>query len=203
MINTFLFDIGNVLLDFDYLKEFRKLFDEETAQKIADITVRQPDTWREMDAGVLTYEEAVGLIIENAPHLEKEIRLAIRELYNNVQSFDYAQVWLKRLKEAGYKIYILSNYGKEPFAASKGRMPFLAYTDGQLISYEIKETKPSGVAFAAACERFSLDPKETVFLDDSAANIAAASELGFHTVLFTGYEDALRALSALPLAYPI
>lgn len=33
MINTFLFDIGNVLLDFDYLKEFRGLFDEETAQK--------------------------------------------------------------------------------------------------------------------------------------------------------------------------
>ena len=32
MIDTFLFDIGNVLLDFDYLKEFRKLFDEETGQ---------------------------------------------------------------------------------------------------------------------------------------------------------------------------
>ena len=203
MIDTFLFDIGNVLLDFDYMKEFRKLFDEETAQKIADISVRNHDIWREMDAGVLTYDEAISLIVRNAPHLENQIRLAVKELYDNVRSFEYAQGWLERLKAAGFRIYILSNYGQRPFAASKGRMPFLKYTDGQSISYEIKQTKPSPVAFAASCERFDIDPEKTVFIDDSAANIAAAGALGFHTVLFTGYEDAMHALSTLPLAYSI
>ena len=203
MIDTFLFDIGNVLLDFDYLKEFRKLFDEETAQKIADISVRNSEVWREMDAGVLTYDEVISLIVRHAPHLESQIRLAIKELYDNVQSFDYAERWLKQLKTAGFRVYILSNYGEKPFAASKERMPFLKYTDGQLISYEIRQTKPSPIAFVAACERFGIDPDQTVFIDDSAANIAAASALGFHTVLFTGYEDALRALSTLPLEYSI
>ena len=109
MIDTFLFDIGNVLLDFDYLKEFRKLFDEETAQKIADISVRNSEIWREMDAGVLTYDEAISLIVRNAPHLESQIRLAVKELYDNVQSFGFAEGWLKRLKMAGFRIYILSN----------------------------------------------------------------------------------------------
>lgn len=203
MIDTFLFDIGNVLLDFDYLKEFRKLFDEETAQKIADISVRNSEVWREMDAGVLTYDETISLIVRYAPHLESQIRLAIKELYDNVQSFDYAERWLKQLKTAGFRVYILSNYGEKPFAASKERMPFLKYTDGQLISYEIRQTKPSPIAFVAACERFGMDPDQTVFIDDSAANIAAASALGFHTVLFTGYKDALHALSTLPLKFSI
>lgn len=201
MINTFLFDIGNVLLDFDYLKEFRGLFDEETAQKIADISIRRPEIWREMDAGVLSYDEAVSLIVQSAPHLEAQIRLAIQELYNNVRSFDYAEQWLKGLKAAGFRIYILSNYGEKPFADSKQRMPFLKYTDGQLISYEIQATKPSPAAFSAVCDRFAIDPAETVFIDDSAANIAAAAALGFHTVLFQGYPDALDQLSQLPLSY--
>lgn len=90
-------------------------------------------------------------------------------------SIESAEGWLKRLKTAGFRIYILSNYGEKPFADSKGRMPFLKHTDGQLISYEIKETKPSPIAFAAVCERFDIDPDKTVFIDDSAVNIATAS----------------------------
>lgn len=43
MINTIIFDIGNVLLDFDYMKQFRRLFDEKTAQTIADISIRKPE----------------------------------------------------------------------------------------------------------------------------------------------------------------
>ena len=77
----------------------------------------------------------------------------------------------------------------------------MKYTDGQLISYEIQATKPSPAAFSAVCDRFAIDPAETVFIDDSAANIAAAAALGFHTVLFQGYPDALYQLSQLPLAY--
>ena len=77
MINTIIFDIGNVLLDFDYMKHFRRLFDEETAQLIANISILKPEVWAEMDRGVLSYMEAVNLIVQGAPHLEKEIRLAI------------------------------------------------------------------------------------------------------------------------------
>lgn len=49
MINTIIFDIGNVLLDFDYMKQFRKLFDEETAQDIANISIRKPEVWVEIE----------------------------------------------------------------------------------------------------------------------------------------------------------
>ena len=201
MINTIIFDIGNVLLDFDYMKQFRRLFDEETAKTIANISIRKPEVWIEMDRGVLSYDEAVELVVRGAPHLEKEIRLAIKELYARVEAFPYARDWVRSLKEKGYRIYILSNYGEKPFADSKERMPFLQHTDGQLISYEIREVKPSAAIYRAICERFSINPGEAVFIDDSASNIAGAKDFGFHTVLFTDYLGAIAQLKSLPLAY--
>ena len=201
MINTIIFDIGNVLLDFDYMKEFRKLFDEETAETIANISIRKPEVWVEMDRGVLSYEEAVNLIIDGAPHLEKEIRLAVKELYANVDSFPYAVEWVKHLKEKGYKIYILSNYGEKPFADSKIHMPFLQHVDGQLISYEIRKVKPTAAIYQAICDKFSITPSEAVFIDDSAANIAGATAFGLNTIHFTSYENTLMQLHELPLAF--
>lgn len=197
MIDTIIFDIGNVLLDFDYMKQFRRLFDEETAQTIANASIRKPDVWAEMDRGVLSYEEAVDLVVRGAPHLEKEIHLAITELYAHVESYPYAVDWVRSLKEKGYKIYILSNYGEKPFADSKERMPFLQYADGQLISYEVKEVKPSTAIYQTLCDRFSIDPAQAVFLDDSPINIAGAKAFGLHTILFTDHEDAAAQLQAL------
>ena len=201
MIDTIIFDIGNVLLDFDYMKHFRSLFDEETAQTIADISVRKTEAWVELDRGVLSYEEAVSFIIRGAPRLEKEIRFAVQELFRRVVSCDYALEWVKSLKEKGYRLYVLSNYGEKPFAESKARMPFLQYMDGRLLSYEIREVKPNAAIYQALCDRFHIDPRKAVFIDDSAINIAGAKAFGLHTVHFTGYADAVAQLKALPLAY--
>ena len=194
MIDTIIFDIGNVLLDFDYMKHFRSLFDEETAQTIANISVRNLEVWLEMDRGVLSYDEAVDLVIRGAPHLEKDIRLAVKALYERVEAYPYATAWVKSLKDKGYRIYILSNYGEKPFAASKARMPFLPYVDGQVISYEVREVKPSAAIYRALCDKYHIDPGKAVFIDDSPVNVAGAKAFGLHTILFTGYADAVAQL---------
>ena len=201
MIDTIIFDIGNVLLDFDYMKQFRRLFDEETANAVADVTVRKLENWIELDRGVLSYEEAVNRMIQDAPHLEKEIPLAVGELYKHVESYPYAAAWVKSLKEKGYRLYVLSNYGERPFAESKTNMPFLEDMDGMLISYEIQEVKPSAAIYQALCDKFHIDPNKAVFIDDSAVNIAGAKDFGLHTIHFTGYADAIAQLEAMPLAY--
>ena len=196
MIDTIIFDIGNVLLDFDYTGIFRSLFDEETAQTIADISVRNLDVWLEMDRGVLSYDEAVNLVIQGAPQLEKEIRLAVKALYDRVEAYPYATAWVKSLKEQGYRIYILSNYGEKPFAASKARMPFLDYVDGTLLSCQVQDVKPNAAIYQALCDRFHIDPGKAVFIDDSPLNIAGAKAFGLHTILFTDYADAVAQLKS-------
>lgn len=201
MIDTIVFDIGNVLLDFDYMKQFHRLFDEETANAIADVTVRKLENWIELDRGVLSYEEAVNRMIQDAPRLAKEIPLAVQELYSHVEAYGYATQWVKSLKDKGYRLYVLSNYGEKPFAESKKNMPFLQYMDGLLISYEIRDVKPSAAIYRALCDKFQIDPGKAVFIDDSPVNIAGAKDFGMHTIHFTGYADAIAQLKALPMAY--
>lgn len=201
MINTFIFDIGNVLLDFDYMAVYRALFDEQTAQAVADATVRRPELWAELDQGVLPYEDVVNAMVQDAPELAREIPYAVEELYRRVLPFPYATPWLKRLKELGYRVYILSNFGQIPYLHCIPRMDFLEYTDGGVISYEIKALKPDRAIFEALCRRYPILPEEAVFLDDSPVNIGGAAEFGLHTVCFRDPAQAAQCLAALPLAY--
>ena len=119
MIDTIIFDIGNVLLDFDYMRVFRSLFDEETAQAISDISVRKTETWLELDRGVLSYDEAVDLVVQGAPQLEKEIRLAVKELFLQVESYPYATEWVRSLKEKGYGSTSCPTTGKYPLLPAR------------------------------------------------------------------------------------
>ena len=203
MIDTFVFDIGNVLLDFNYPEQYRAIYDEQTARALADATVRNTALWAEMDRGVLSYDRVIALLQKDTPHLAQEIAHAIPLLYRQVRPFPYAKPWLCALKEKGYRIYILSNYGELPYAWSKPRMDFLPYADGALISYEVQDIKPSRAVFETLCDRFAIDPQRAVFIDDAAANIAAAEAFGLNAVLFTGYTAALDALRDLPLAYGV
>ena len=201
MITTFIFDIGNVLLNFNFLDQYRALYDEQTAQALADATVRNTALWTEMDRGTLSYEEAIALLQKNAPHLHHQIPHAIRTMYERLESYPYADAWLQSLKQKGYRVYILSNYGQVPYEMTRERMGFLKHADGALISYEVQQTKPNHTIYQAICDKFGIIPSEAVFLDDSPINIEGAKTFGLHTVLFTDYPSALEDLAKLPLAY--
>ena len=154
------------------------------------ITITEPS----MTRFIMSLDEAVDLVVQGAPHLEKEIRLAVKELFLQVESYPYATEWVRSLKEKGYRVYILSNYGEIPFAASKARMPFLPYVDGQVISYEVREVKPSAAIYQALCDKYHIDPDKAVFIDDSPVNVAGAKAFGLHTILFTDYANAIAQL---------
>ena len=102
----------------------------------------------------------------------------------------YAQSWLRTLKARGYRLYILSNYGKRSFEINSPRYGFLPLTDGQLISYEVQRLKPEPEIYESLCERFGIRPEESVFIDDVPANVRAAEALGFSGIVFTGRESA-------------
>ena len=104
MITTFIFDIGNVLLNFNYLEQYRSLYDEQTAQALADATVRNTPLWAELDRGTLSYEEAIALLQKNAPHLYHQIPHAIHTMYERLESYSYSDRWLQSLKEKGYRV---------------------------------------------------------------------------------------------------
>lgn len=97
---------------------------------------------------------------------------------------------LRMLREDGYRVCLLSNTnpimwnGKitEEFR-KEGKSGPEAYFDAIVRSYKVGVMKPAPEIFLAAEELCSITAGETVFIDDSQANLDAAAALGFDTLL--------------------
>ena len=109
---------------------------------------------------------------------------------------------LLRLRQQGYKVCLFSN--TNPFmmqwacspAFDGGHHPIDYYFDRLYLSYECKVMKPSPEIFRMMLEGQQSTADETLFIDDSPNNCAAAEVLGIHTLCPHNNEDWIPALKA-------
>lgn len=197
MIKNIVFDIGNVLLDYCWQDHIRRFgFHEADVERIGSAMMRSP-VWNELDRGVWTNEELLSGFIQNDPELEPQIRLVFSDLSTLVRERSGSVPWIRDLKKAGYMVYYLSNYSDRVKREAADQLHFLPETDGGIMSYEVKLIKPDPAIYEALFEKYGLNPEESVFLDDSEKNIAAARKLRMHGILVTSQEQAKRELEAL------
>lgn len=197
MIKTIVLDIGQVLAHFNWKGFLEECgYDEETIRRLSNATVLSK-VWGEFDRGALSDEEISRLCCEQDPDLTEEIKAFIKNSYKTVREFPYSVDFIKELKKNGYKVYLLSNYGKTNFGYAKENFKFIPYADGGVISYEIKHIKPEPEIYQALIDKYDINPEEAVFLDDCEPNLEAAKPFGFHTIQVTEFDKALEALRNL------
>ena len=191
MINTVIFDIGNVLVHFRWRELYADLgFTGEKFERIADATVRNP-WWEEFDKGLMTTEEIIDRFAESAPEYKKDIAEIYKHMGDLVRLYDYAIPWIQELKARGYKVYVLSNWAKPAYDDNVDtNLKFLKYTDGGIMSFREGIIKPDRRIYELICSRYDIDPKEAVFFDDNAANIDGARAFGLNAIHFKTYEQA-------------
>ena len=200
MIKNIIFDIGNVLASFRWKDLFKDLgYTGEKFDRIAAATVLHPTMWNEFDRSLMSDEEIIAKCVERAPEYEQEIRLIFTKTELLIEEYTYSYNWIQNLKEQGFKVYLLSNYGKTSFEAARdnGRLSFLPVVDGGVISYEVQIVKPEPAIYKKMLEKYNLAAEECVFLDDKTENIEAAKALGFHGIVVESYEQASEALIKL------
>ena len=180
-----IFDIGKVLIDFEFEKYVHELFEPETAEKVIAATWHNPE-WNELDKGVLSDEEVLQLFIAKAPECEKEIRIAFAGMGTCPKMRSTTIPMIKKLKKAGYGVYYLSNYFEYLMHTAPWALFFKEYMEGGLFSCHVKVTKPDLRIFGLLCEKYGLVPSECVFIDDTLKNVAAAEKFGMHGIHFTG-----------------
>ena len=130
VVENIIFDVGKVLVKFEweaYLDSFE--FTPEKRDKIAK-AVFLSDTWNERDRGSYEEEYYVNQMVKAAPDCEAEIRAVMKDSGKTIEKMEYADTWVRYLKDKGYKVYILSNYGNETMRMTKQKLTFLKYVDG-------------------------------------------------------------------------
>lgn len=153
--------------------------------------------WAELDRGFIPEKTVQECMIEDNPRMAALITKFFREgMPRLVASFPYAETWLKKWKEKGYGIYLLSNYPESFFTCHwEQRFSFTRWVDDKVISYEVQKLKPDPSIYDCLIQKTGMLPQEAVFLDDHKENVAAAVLKGFYGIHFTDYEKAEKQLS--------
>ncbi len=202
MITTVIFDIGMVLADFHWRRYIASFgWRADVNERVAKATVQGP-YWNEIDRGVMGWQEIIESCIGLAPDLEGEIRLFYEQIENIITEFPYSAQWIRELKEAGYRVYLLSNYGEVLFGRCQEKFSFLNEADGGVISYTVKRIKPDPEIYRILLERYQIQPEEAVFIDDVEENIRAAKEFGMHGIVFQSRRQAQEELLKLGVRRP-
>ena len=197
MITTIIFDIGNVLVDFnwkEYIASFG--FSGEMQEKLAKATMLSRE-WDEFDRGVLEIEDIIQKFVKNDSTVEKEIRIICENVHDMLGRRDYAIPWIQDLKKKGYGVYYLSNFSRKAEVECAHTLDFLPYMDGGILSYQEKVIKPEPEIYQILIDRYHLIPEQCVFMDDKPENCEGARKAGMHTIVFTTKEEAEKELGKL------
>ncbi|HVL70388.1 MAG TPA: HAD family phosphatase [Beijerinckiaceae bacterium] len=193
------FDIGNVLLRWDPRFLYRKVFSDPERMEWFLGEVCTPAWNLEQDRGRPWRTAVDGLIAEH-PDWEAEIHAFDERWAETISgAIEENVAVLERLRAAGVPTYAITNFSAEKFDASIPRFPFLGRFDGAVVSGRERLVKPDEAIYRVLIERYALDPRDCLFIDDSAANVATARRLGFHTIHVTDGLDLAAAVRAFGL----
>lgn len=197
--NLVVFDLGNVLIDWDPRHLYRKIFADEAAMERFLAEVCSP-AWNVMQDAGRTVAEATAELVARFPREEALIRAYYDRFDEMIPgAIEGTVAHFARLRERGVPCYALSNWSRETFARTRPRFPFLDWFAGLVISGEERVCKPDPAIFRLTAERFGFRPGDALFVDDSARNVEAAAALGFHTHHFDGADGLGRRLAAAGL----
>ena len=202
MIKNIILDVGRVLVAWQPKELMKELGVSDEAIAVLAEALFSSGVWNEADRGVMSDEEFLEFAISKAPEYDKEIRLFWNNIEKAIWQFPYVKEWILAMKKAGYRVYILSNYGNWTFEKTKAEaLNFLEYVDGAILSYQVKKIKPDAEIFESLFKKYNLQAEECVFLDDLSANIEGAKAVGMHGIVFTGLKEALVELEKLGVKF--
>ncbi len=198
------FDVGNVLLKWDPHIPFRRHFSDDSA--IADFfTEIGFHQWNiSLDAG-RDWNEAVESLVAEFPHHDAAIRTFERHWHETIpHSIDSSVEVLSKLKANNIPLYAITNFSGQRWEESLERFSFLkdSFIDAVVSGHE-RLIKPGTEIFDLFLQRNSLTAEHCIFIDDSAANIKTASDLGFHTIHFSETTDLSQALENHGVSLPV
>ena len=191
-IKNIVFDVGSILVGYRWIDMFKDHgTDQDIALKVGRGLFDSPN-WKLYDAGIISSKELIDRFCDVHPDLEEEARWFIDNAIEMRVKRPRVYEELNRLKDKGYKFYILSNYSHDLFELHTSDLPFRQLMDGELVSYMINAVKPERKIYETLIDRFSLDPKESVFFDDRLENVNGAKEIGINGIhIVDGDEELL------------
>ncbi|MCF6346989.1 MAG: HAD family phosphatase [Flavobacteriaceae bacterium] len=198
-INTIIFDLGGVLIDWNPKYVYREVFNGDEEKVDWFLNTICTHSWNEEhDAGRLI-EDGNKILVEKYPKHEKLIKTYYERWHEMLGgSIKEGVAILNKLKQANIcKLYALTNWSAETFPVALERYGFLQHFEGIVVSGAEKTRKPFAKIYEIILERYNLTPESCVFIDDNLENIEAAGIIGMKSIQFKNSQQLTHELNHL------
>jgi 2-haloacid dehalogenase len=202
-LTTVVFDLGAVLIEWDPRHLYRSMFADEASMEEFLATVTTAEWNREQDRGRTLAEATAVLLAEHPEHAD-----LIKAYYGRwdemlgepiAGTVDIA----RELKERGTRLLALTNWSAETFPRARHRLTFLDDFEDVLVSGTVGLVKPDPAIYQLLIDRHHVDPRQSVFIDDSLHNVEAAAHQGFDAIHFLSPEQLAHELRQREMLAPV
>ena len=203
-ITSVVFDFGNVLSEpqgEEWVAEMSRLAGATVDRLMAAYRAHR----RDYDGGLLdgaAYWQLVIDSIDDRPDgpLDDDLlrRLVTADIASWTQMRPSMLDWVHRLKEAGFKLGILSNMPSDHGEEILRDFDWIKEFDAIAFSYRLKATKPHEPIYRAALELLASLPAQTLFIDDIEENVEGARRIGMEAIHFRDVESLRAELTRYP-----
>ena len=184
-VSTVIFDLGGVLIDWNPSYLYKKIFAHEKDMRffLDNICTKK---WNENQDAGYPLAQATNDLIKKYPQYQDEINAYYtrwKEMFGDYNAHSVSILEKLHLQKK-QRLLALTNWSAETFHPVKASYPFLNYFEGIVVSGDEKIKKPDYKIYQILLNRYNVNAKESVFIDDALENIEAANDLGFQTIHF-------------------
>lgn len=195
MIKNIIFDMGNVLLDYNPDAAMQMLGINEKAKPVIMKELFGGNEWVQLDLGNISVDEAFENIKQRIPEeYHTDLRKCIDGWDVCMVPVEGAKEFCEAVKSEGFGVYILSNAHKS-FYSYFPRYFDLDFFDGVVVSADVHTVKPDIKIYKHLLEKYNLKAEECLFIDDRADNVDGALKSGMKAVQFKNdFEEIKKSI---------
>ena len=195
MIKNVVLDMGNVLLDFRPEYVMDQFCSSEEEKDVIRRELFEGPEWPLGDRGDIKDKDRYDLVKVRVPEKYHEA-LKNCALHWDIcmDPLEGAKEFCEKVKEKGYKIFVLSNASDLFYVYFPKFLP-LDFFDDVFVSSDYLMLKPDVEIYKTFLNKYGLKGEECLFIDDRQDNIEGAGKAGLNTFRFEGdYEKVLDLL---------
>ncbi len=197
-IKTIIFDLGGVLIDWNPAYVYLDVFegDQKKMQWFFDEICTMH--WNENQDAGYPLAQATANLVKQFPEHENLIRMYYgrwEEMLGDSISGTVA-ILKKLIDNPNYSVVALTNWSAETFPIALKKFDFLHWFEGIVVSGTEQTRKPFYDIYQITLDRFKIDPKTAIFIDDNLRNIRGAEALGINGIQFTSPEQLANSLES-------
>lgn len=185
MIKAVTFDCFGVLTQDGWLSFCQKYLTDENAEELRYLN-------HQADRGLLDYEHFLSAVCELTGANKDQAHLEITATHTpNEPVF----ALIRRLKDSGYKLGVISNVGAE--LSSFLPQEYVDLFNEITLSYQVHAIKPEPTIYNYYLQQISLSAEQVIFIDDREVNVSGAEAVGMHGIVYHSHDLLVSKLNEL------